>query len=53
MSAAERKVTQVPIDSFGKGTEIIPRIYDRKGSGGDWALVELTCSVVGQAKVKM
>ena len=48
ISDSETLVTQVPNEKIYKGIRIIDRVYDPKGSGADWALVELDRKVVGQ-----
>ncbi len=53
MSDPFNPVTRVSDENIYKGVEIIHRVYDRKGSGADWALVRLDRKVEGQEIAKL
>lgn len=46
-------VTQMPTGAVYKGKKIVRRVYDRMGTGEDWALVRLDRRVEGQSPVTL
>lgn len=48
MEAPTTPVIQIPDDDIYKGVKFIHKVYDPRGTGSDWALVQLDRNVIGQ-----